>query len=267
MNNWTTKPNLFFVLITPLFTGFMYNTFFRTEIEDQDHRKYIDTYMGPNAIASSMMGVVRNYVYTLACRVSMDLLIPITRMGTIKFFQTFTFTDLKKATFAEGFLHTRFFRQFFETGIDLFEFATFWVMTNYKNKYIDPPIPATTLAPPTTTSAFTADPHHNNLYNRIDHNYNNYNNQNDATTESYLENSDHYNDSYKQPYNPYDDVNDRYDTFYHQYVQPYNSQQNQQQNNPWKGIRTLKDYIEKSDLPRSLSSYASILQPLKTKAM
>jgi hypothetical protein len=37
----------------------MYNTFFRHEIHDQDHRKWLDTYMGPNAIASSMMGVVR----------------------------------------------------------------------------------------------------------------------------------------------------------------------------------------------------------------
>lgn len=252
----------------------MYNTYFRNEIEDQDHRKYIDTYMGPNAIASSMMGVVRNYVYTLACRVSMDLLIPITRMGTIKFFQTFTFTDLKKATFAEGFLHTRFFRQVFETGIDLFEFATFWVTSTYKNKYIDPPPPTVSTAATTTTTttaaATTSNEHQHNLYNRIDYNYNNnyYNNKNYETTESYLKNYEPYDDTYEQPYNPYDDVNERYDTFYHQYVQPYTRQQHQQeQNNPWKGIRTLKDYIENSDLPRTLSSYATILQPLKTKAM
>lgn len=249
----------------------MYNTYFRTEIEDQDHRKYIDTYMGPNAIASSMMGVVRNYVYTLACRVSMDLLIPITRMGTLKFFQTFTFTDLKKATFAEGFLHTRFFRQVFETGIDLFEFATFWVTTNYKNKYIDPPPPtATTAAAPTTTttSAYKPSEHHNNHYNRIDYNHNYYNSHNHETTENYPKHSSTFDDDkYEQPYNPYDDANDRYDTFYHQYVQPYTGHQQQEQNNPWKGIRTLKDYIEKSDLPRTLRSYATVLQPHNTKAI
>jgi hypothetical protein len=129
----------------------MYNTFYRTEIEDQQHRKFLDTFMGPNAIASSMMGVIRNYFYTLACRVTMDLIIPQTRYGTIKTFQTLTFTVLKSQTFAEGFLHTRFFRQFFETGIDFFAFAVFWIVTKYKNTYLDPP--ADPPAPATTTTA------------------------------------------------------------------------------------------------------------------
>jgi hypothetical protein len=129
----------------------MYNTFYRTEIEDQQHRKFLDTFMGPNAIASSMMGVIRNYFYTLACRVTMDLIIPQTRYGTIKTFQTLTFTVLKSQTFAEGFLHTRFSRQFFETGIDFFAFAVFWIVTIYKNTYLDPP--ADPPAPATTTTA------------------------------------------------------------------------------------------------------------------
>ena len=131
----------------------MYNTFYRTEIEDQDHRRFIDTFMGPNAIAASMMSVIRNYFYTLACRVSMDLLIPITRLATIKTFQTMTFDVLRKATFAEGFLHTRFFRQIFETGLDFFTWAVFWFMTKYKNKYVNSP--PTTTATPTTTEATT----------------------------------------------------------------------------------------------------------------
>ena len=105
--------------------------------------------MGPNAIAASMMAVVRNYNYLLACRVAMDILIPLTRPGTLKIFQNLTFTILKTQTFAESFLHTRIFRQLFETGLDMFTFAVFWFMTKYKNKYIDPP-------PPPTTTAATA---------------------------------------------------------------------------------------------------------------
>jgi hypothetical protein len=34
-----------------------------------------------------------------------------------RFFETLTFDVLKKQSFAEGFLHTRFFRQLFETGL------------------------------------------------------------------------------------------------------------------------------------------------------
>ena len=135
----------------------MYNTLYRTEIENQDHRKFLDTFMGPNAIAASMMAVVRNYNYLLACRVAMDILIPLTRPGTLKIFQNLTFTILKTQTFAESFLHTRIFRQLFETGLDMFTFAVFWFMTKYKNKYIDPPPPPlTTAATANTTTAATA---------------------------------------------------------------------------------------------------------------
>ena len=133
----------------------MYNTLYRTEIENQDHRKFLDTFMGPNAIAASMMSVVRNYVYNLGLRLSINLLIPLTRPGTIKLFQTFTFTVLKNLTFAEGFLHTRFFRQIFETALDYCTFGVFWFMTKYKNKYVDPPPPTT--AAPTTTEATTTE--------------------------------------------------------------------------------------------------------------
>ena len=110
----------------------MYNTLYRTEIENQDHRKFLDTFMGPNAIAASMMSLVRNYVYNLALRISIDLLLPVTRLGTIKVFQTFTFTVLKNGAFAEGFLHTRFFRQFFETGLDL-SFRTKLASLSFRN--------------------------------------------------------------------------------------------------------------------------------------
>jgi hypothetical protein len=89
----------------------MYNSLYRTEIENQDHRKFLDTFLGPNSVASAMMSLARNYVYLLACRVAVDILIPLTRPGTIKEFQRLTFTVLKNQTFAEGFLHTRIFRQ------------------------------------------------------------------------------------------------------------------------------------------------------------
>ena len=136
----------------------MYNTLYRTEIDDQDGRKFIDTFVGPNSIASAMMAVVRNYHYTLACRVALDLLIPQTRGATIKYFQTLTFTVYKTQGFAEGFLHTRFFRQLFETALDFFAIGVFWIVAKYKNKYIDPPppIPTTTAAP--TNSTTTAAP-------------------------------------------------------------------------------------------------------------
>ena len=133
----------------------MYNTLYRTEIENQDHRKFLDTFMGPNSIASAMMGVLRNYCYTLAVRVSLDLFLPSTRYPTIKFFQNFSFAGLKSASFAEGFLNNRFFRQLFETALDFFAWGTFWIMTKYKNKYFDPPPPTTPA--PTTEAATTTE--------------------------------------------------------------------------------------------------------------
>jgi hypothetical protein len=47
--------------------------------------------------------------------------------------------------------------QVLESGLDMFAFAVFWLVTKYKNKYIDlpPPTarPATTAAPPNATEA------------------------------------------------------------------------------------------------------------------
>jgi hypothetical protein len=85
----------------------------------------------------------------------MNLFLPLTRYGTIKIFQTLTFAVLKSNTFAQGFLQTRIYRQVLETGLDFFEWGTFWIVTKYKNKYIDPP-PTTTVAP-TTTAATEAE--------------------------------------------------------------------------------------------------------------
>jgi len=89
----------------------MYNTVFRTEIHDQTHRKFLDTFMGPNAIASAMMTILRNNAYVLAARVGMDIYMPSTRLGTFKFFSTLTFDALRKGIFSETFLHVRIFRQ------------------------------------------------------------------------------------------------------------------------------------------------------------
>ena len=213
------------------FAGFMYNSFYRTEIDDQDHRKFIDTFMGPNAIAASMMSAIRNYFYTLACRVSMDLLIPITRMGTIKTFQTLTFDVLRKGAFAEGFLHTRFFRQIFETGLDLCTFSTFWIITKYKNKYIDPPPepkPEPETEPPTksyiTTSSTTQKPKSGN--SNAHYSINNFI---ESTSQSYKDVSIIY-----EPYNGYHQNDDRLDTFYQQYVRPTVLHENSNDNS-WQG--------------------------------
>jgi hypothetical protein len=213
----------------------MYNRFYRTEIEDQDHRKFLDTFMGPNAIAASMMSVIRNYFYTLACRISMDLLIPITRMGTIKTFETLTFDVLRKGTFAEGFLHTRFFRQIFETGLDLCQFSTFWLVTKYKNKYIDPPpepMPEpepeneaeTTTTPITTTSSTTQEP------NTDLSNYYSSNSYFEPTSQTNQEAP-----TVSEPYNIYNQKEDRLDTFYQQYIRPTALHENTYENS-WQGV-------------------------------
>ena len=217
----------------------MYNSVFRSEIEDQAHRKWLDTFMGPNAIASAMLGVTRNYFYTLACRVSMDLLIPITRLGTIKTFQTLTFAILKKQTFAEGFLHTRFFRQLFETGLDYAVFAVFWIATKYKNKYVDPPpdpATTTTAAPPTGRPT-------NRPRKRISYDSNlpyNYELNYDPSDSNYPYNTktkSHLTlDQNVAIENIFESAEDnRHDTFYHQYIQPHSQPSF---DNSWQGIKS-----------------------------
>ena len=225
-------------MLTNFFAGFMYNSFYRTEIDDQDHRKFIDTFMGPNAIAASMMSVIRNYFYTLACRVSMDLLIPVTRMGTIKTFQTLTFDVLRKGTFAEGFLHTRFFRQIFETGLDLCTFSTFWIITKYKNKYIDPPPeskPEPETEPPTTsyitTSSTTQKPKSDS---GSSYTYYSSNKFIESTSQSYNDVS-----IISEPFNGYQQNEDRLNPFYQQYVRPTVLYENSNDNS-WQGISHKK---------------------------
>ncbi len=219
----------------------MYNSVFRTEIEEQDHRKWLDTFMGPNAIASSMLGVTRNYFYTLACRVTMDLLIPATRLGTIKTFQTLTFTILKSQTFAEGFLHTRFFRQLFETALDYAVFAVFWIATKYKNKYVDPPPdPATTTTAAPPTGRPTNRPNIRIGYERPESAYLPYNPNSETLTQNFV-NHKSTNKNY-QPYNPQENAEEEHDTFYHQYIQPNIQQREEPFDNSWQRIKTKNNF-------------------------
>jgi hypothetical protein len=54
------------------------------DIVDQELRKFLDNFLGPNAIASAMMSTARNSLYRMAVRVALGLFLPITRYGTIK---------------------------------------------------------------------------------------------------------------------------------------------------------------------------------------
>jgi hypothetical protein len=42
-------------------SGFMYNSLYRTEIENPDSRKFLDTFMGPNSIASAASPAVASF--------------------------------------------------------------------------------------------------------------------------------------------------------------------------------------------------------------
>jgi len=199
----------------------------------------------------------------------MDLIIPQTRYGTIKTFQTLTFSVLKSQTFAEGFLHTRFFRQFFETGIDFFAFAVFWIVTKYKNKYLDPPAdppaPAetsTTTASPSTEEPQTEEPATEEPATRIPPTGVPYQNQNKRVSyvlPSYIQPSGYRPSifstiqknpsAYRPIYQPaherypaytpevfdsFEKLEDKLDTYYQQYVRPHRHHQEES----WKALDT-----------------------------
>ena len=135
----------------------MYNSFYRTDITDNEVRKYLDVFLGPSALATSMLGVVQGAMYTFAVRIGIGLLVPDIRQGTINLYRNLTFDQVRKTIFARNFLLNRFFRALFQLGIDLMYYSTFWVVTGYKKLYIDPPPekPTTTTAATTTTTTTT----------------------------------------------------------------------------------------------------------------
>jgi hypothetical protein len=46
----------------------MYNTFYRTTIEDNDARKFLDTFVGPSVSMASILRITRNATFSLITR-------------------------------------------------------------------------------------------------------------------------------------------------------------------------------------------------------
>jgi hypothetical protein len=68
-----------------LFSGFSYNSMYRTRIGDEEALKFLDYFLGPNAIASAMLSAVRNSLSRMAVRVALGLFLPVTRAGGCQF--------------------------------------------------------------------------------------------------------------------------------------------------------------------------------------
>ncbi len=128
----------------------MYNTFYRTMIEDNEARKFIDTFVGPSVSMASILRITRNATFSLLLRIALGLFLPLTREKTLSTFRNFTWTALKNTVFAELYLHQRIWRHVFENGLGLIGLSTYYIMFKYKKAYLDPPPekkPATTPAP------------------------------------------------------------------------------------------------------------------------
>jgi len=117
----------------------MYNTFYRTMIEDQDARKFIDTFVGPTVSLASMMRIFRNGAFSLSTRIGLGLFVPIPRARTLYLLQNFNFTLFKTTIFAELYLHQRIWRHIFENGCGLIGLSTYYAVFRYKKAYLDPP--------------------------------------------------------------------------------------------------------------------------------
>ena len=93
-----------------LLPGYMYNGVYRTMIEDNESRKFLDTFLGPTITVSHAMRIVRNAYFSIATRFILLLYLPLTRYETMKFIQNASFKSLKAVMFSDGFLHNRIFR-------------------------------------------------------------------------------------------------------------------------------------------------------------
>jgi hypothetical protein len=88
----------------------MYNGVYRTMIDDNDSRKFLDTFLGPTITVSHAMRIVRNAYFSIATRFILLLFLPLTRVQTMKFLQSLSFTAMKAVMFSDSFLHNRIFR-------------------------------------------------------------------------------------------------------------------------------------------------------------
>lgn len=71
------EPNKRFIGSTS--AGYMYNSVYRTIIEDNEARKFLDTFVGPSITMASILRIVRNATFSLVTRISLDFFLPLTR--------------------------------------------------------------------------------------------------------------------------------------------------------------------------------------------
>ena len=121
------------------FTGFMYNSVYRTMIEDNESRKFLDTFVGPTVSLASMMRIFRNGLFSLSTRIGLGIFVPISRARTLFLLQNFTFTLFKNTIFSEAYLHQRIWRHIFENGCGIIGLSTYYAVFRFKKAYLDPP--------------------------------------------------------------------------------------------------------------------------------
>jgi hypothetical protein len=83
-------------------------------IEDNEARKFIDTFVGPTVSAASMMRIFRNGLFSVSTRIGLGLFVPIPRERTLYLLRNFNFTLFKTTIFSELYLHQRLWCPFCE---------------------------------------------------------------------------------------------------------------------------------------------------------
>jgi len=114
----------------------MYNTYYRTMIEDNEARKFIDTFVGPTVSAASSMRIFRNGLFSLSTRIGLGFFIPLTRERTLYLLRFFTFTLFKNTIFSELYLHQRIWRHIFENACGLIGSSTFYLVFRLNQAYL-----------------------------------------------------------------------------------------------------------------------------------
>ena len=210
------------------FSGFMYNSFYRTMIEDNEARKFIDTFVGPSVTMASILRIARNATFSLITRIALCFFLPLTREATIKAYTNPKFfTVLKNTVFNEVYLHQRIWRHVFENGCGMIGLSTYYILFKIRKAYFDPPAEkkkpegSTTPAPKGTNStaatAATKKPGYKRKDEAYYNNYNNYYyNDNEDSVYSYQNYQPDTNDNNinNNPLYGYVPINEKNDAFY-----------------------------------------------------
>ena len=202
----------------------MYNSVYRTMIEDNEVRKFLDTFVGPSVSMASILRIVRNATNSLFLRISLDLFLPLTRETSLKILRNFTFKALKNIVFAELYLHQRIWRHLFENGLGLMGLSTYYIMFKIRKTYLDPPADkkkpeASTPAPKgvNSTEAAAATTTKKPGYKRKDEYYYNtgsYDDSNDVYSNQNYPSVYNYQDNYNSPLYGYVPIDEKNDAFY-----------------------------------------------------